>query len=241
MKNRSLEPELLDLERPTPDRLERFYRFLMFVNRFLGGTRAVRKSLENFSVDWRKDRSIWILDVATGAADIPRALVDWARKKGYHLHIAALDREADTLSFARRRLQNYPEIFLVRAAAESLPFRRQCVDYVISNLFFHHLDDQRAFASLCHFDHLAKRGIIINDLLRRRRLYGWTRFFSLFCEPSLRYDNLLSVRKAFTLPEVVSLVRQSGLGYLKIRTGFGHRFILSGERASAISRAPFSR
>ncbi len=232
LKKRSLEPELLDIERPTPDRLVRFYRFLTSVNRFLGGTKAVQKSFEEFCAEWPKDRPLWILDVATGSADIPRSLIHWARRKGFLLRIVALDREEDTLRLAHRFLQGYPEISLVRGTAQALPFQEKSFDYVTSNLFFHHLNDEEALQLLCRCDALSRRGVIINDLVRRRRLYWWTKVFSLFCEPLLRHDNLLSVRKAFTFSEVERLRDRAGLDYLRVGTRFGHRFILAGERGS---------
>lgn len=230
LRERSLEPELLDIERPAPKRLERFYRFLEFVNTFLGGTRAVKGALTQFSKRWSKGQTFWILDVASGSADIPRALVTWARKRGYFFKIVALDREEDTLVFARSRLKGYPEILLVRGTAQSLPFRERCFDYVISNLFLHHLNDEEALTVVNQFDRLTRRGVIVNDLLRRRRLYGWTVLFSLFCEPLLRHDNLLSVRKAFTFSEIETLAKRAGLRYLKINTAFGHRFLVYGEK-----------
>ena len=233
LTQRSLEPELLDIERPAPDRLERFYRFLEFVNAFLGGTRAVRRTLEQFSKRWTKDQTFWILDVASGSADVPRALVCWARRRGYALKIVALDREEDTLEFARRRLKKYPEILLVQGRVETLPFREECFDYVISNLFFHHLQEEEVLQAIGRFDRLARRGVVINDLLRKQRLYWWTGLLSLFCEPLLRHDNLLSVRKAFTLSEIEALRRQAGLRYLHLHTTFGHRFVLAGEKGSS--------
>ena len=230
LASRCPDPELMDLRRPPREQLEHFYRFLRFVNATLGGTRAIRRALEDFSIDWPKDRPLWILDVATGSADVPRALVAWARAKGFRLKVVGIDREADTLALARRHVQGYPEILLVQAAAQALPFFDGHFDYVISNLFFHHLKDGEAVSLLRQFDRLARRGIVVNDLVRRRRLYRWTHLLSLFCNPPLRYDNLLSVRKSFTLSEARSLIYQAGLRYLTVRAVFGHRFILAGAK-----------
>ena len=227
---RSLQPEIMDVERPPLERLEKIYRFLKFANQALGSTRALRSELGRFSTRWPHDRPVRILDVATGMADVPRGLADWARRKGKSLRIVGLDLEKDTLSLARRETADYPEIELVEGDARALPFADGAFDYVITNHFFHHLKDEEVVALLRRFDRIASRGIVVVDLLRRIRLYLWMHLFTRFSDPIVRHDGLLSVRKSFTLDEIRAVAHRAGLGYLKARAVFGHRFVLSGEK-----------
>jgi hypothetical protein len=104
------------------------------------------------------------------------------------------------------------------------------VDYVTATHFFHHLTDEEVVSILMEFDRVARRGIIVNDLLRSRRALAWIRLFTLFANPCVKADGPLSVRRSFTLAEIKALAARSGLHWLKVRVHFGHRFTLAGER-----------
>ena len=80
---------------------------------------------------------------------------------------------------------------------------------------------------------MAKRGIIVNDLLRRRRALFWIKLLTLWANRYVKFDGPQSVRKAFTIPEVQALAQRAGLGWLKVHQHFGHRFTLAGDRPSA--------
>jgi hypothetical protein len=214
MKTRSMALERLDVETPPPALLERSYRFLSFVNRRLGGVAATRKAFEEFEPGWRSARVIRVLDVASGSADIPRALETWNPK----LRFTCLDLRPDPGGRVG-----------VIGNALRLPFRDGAFDYVTTSLFMHHLDDEAAPAALKEFDRVARRGLVMNDLVRRTRLYLWTKVFTLFANEYVRNDGPLSVRKSFTVEELGRLA--APFPYLKTRVCFGHRVLLYGEKS----------
>ena len=213
MKTRSTELELLDVESPPPGEMARVAGYLAFVNRRLGGTRAVAWHLRNVR------EPATVLDVASGAADIP---LDLARRFP-NLKPVAFDLSGTMLSLAR----GLPR---VRGDVRRLPFRDRSVDYVVSTHFFHHLADDQIVLTLREFDRIARRGIIVNDLLRRRRALVWITLFTLFANRYVKTDGPLSVRRGFTVPEVEALAGRAGLEWLRVRVHFGHRFTLAGER-----------
>lgn len=213
MRTRCLDPEILDVKRPPRELVEGSYRFLGWINRWLGGVRATRIAFREFARGWRPDERIRVLDVASGTGDIPRELA----RRDPRLEVTCLDIEPDPLGTVR-----------VRGNAVRLPFRDGAFDYVITSLFLHHLPDDAARAALAEFDRVARRGMVMNDLLRRRRLYWWTKFFTMFGNEIVRNDGPLSVLKSFTVGELGELARP--LGYLKTRVCFGHRVILYGEK-----------
>jgi hypothetical protein len=104
------------------------------------------------------------------------------------------------------------------------------VDVVISTHLFHHLKDDEIVLALREFDRIARHGIVVNDLLRRRRAVFWIRFFTLWANRWTRFDGPLSVKRGFTVPEVDALARRAGLYWLWTKVHFGHRFTLAGER-----------
>ncbi|MBI2932785.1 MAG: methyltransferase domain-containing protein [Planctomycetes bacterium] len=216
MRTRSLEPEILDVDRPPREELERAHRFMRWANRWGGGLRATRLAFREFSRGWRPDERIRVLDVASGTGDIPCWLARWDPR----LEFVCLDREADPSGAVR-----------VRGDALRLPFRDGAFDYVTTSLFLHHLTDDAARAALGEFDRVARRGLIMNDLLRCRRLYWWTKAATLFGNGIARHDGPLSVRKSFTVPELRELAR--AWPTLKVRLRLGHRVVVYGEKARA--------
>lgn len=205
----------MDLERPPSDEIARLLRFLRFVNRWLGGRRAVLSCLGRLELPPRP----LILDVATGAADIPEAVAQrWPEAR-----VVAIDINPEVLACARA----VRGVHLVRADARRMPFRS--VDVVICSEFFHHLTHEQAVAMLSAFGRIARHGVVINDLLRWRRAYLWIRFFVLFSSSRLaKADGPLSVRRGFSLDEVARLREAAGGGTLKATVHFGHRFCLWG-------------
>lgn len=213
MRARSTEPELLDLETPPPGEQERIAGYLAFVNRWLGGTAAVAHHLRDVQ------GPATVLDVAAGAADIPR---DLARRYP-HLTCIAFD-----LSEWMLRLGN--GVPRIRGDVRWFPFRDRSVDYVIATHFFHHLTDDQIVSVLREFDRVARRGIIVNDLSRNRRALFWIKLFTLGANRYVKYDGPQSVRKAFTAAELEALARRAGLDWLRVRRHFAHRLTLAGER-----------
>ena len=213
LTGRSEELELLDVETPPRRELARVAGYLAFVNRWLGGTDAVARCLRGMS------GIVSVLDVGAGAADIPLDLV----RRFPAVRPVAVDLSPGMLSLA----EGLPR---VRGDARRLPFRDQSVDVVISTHLFHHLKDDEVVLALREFDRVARRGIVVNDLLRRRRAVLWIRLLSLFANRYVRFDGPLSVKRGFTVPEIDALARRAGLYWLWTKERFGHRFTLSGAR-----------
>jgi hypothetical protein len=213
MKARSLEPELLDHEIPPAPERARVAGYLAFVNRWLGGTGAIEHHLGKVK------EPVTVLDVGAGAADIPRSLA----ARFPHLRCIAFDLSDWMLALAT----GVPR---VRGDIRWFPFRDRSVDYVISTHLFHHLTDEQVVAVLREFDRVARRGIVVNDLLRNRRALFWIKLLTLWANRYVKYDGPQSVRRAFTIPELEMLARRAGLGWLKGRRHFAHRLTLAGER-----------
>src|SRR5438309_11269768 len=106
------EPELMDRPQPVSAELERDLNNLRQLNRWFGSHRLVL----HFVRRWIKPGDhIRIVDLATGSGDIPRLIVDLARKIGAKVEIDALDQQAATLEIAAKLSINYPEISCIEA------------------------------------------------------------------------------------------------------------------------------
>jgi ubiquinone/menaquinone biosynthesis C-methylase UbiE len=146
------------------------------------------------------------------------------------VRVTALDISLRALDCARRRGSAADQLRYVCADVHLAPCRDGAFDYVTCALFFHHLTDDEVVRTLRSFDRLATRGVVVNDLMRRWRLYAWSWLFTRPFNAVLRNDGPLSVRRAFRAEELRALARQSGMAWLTLRTHFGHRMTLAGER-----------
>jgi ubiquinone/menaquinone biosynthesis C-methylase UbiE len=240
MTSRTYEREILDDHEPEQPVVDKIYRFLSFVNRCLGGSRATIARFKVFSRGWPPGSRIRVLDVASGAADVPRALVAWGRGHGFDIGVTALDISPRALSYARRAGPSDGLSFVCGDVTRPC-FQDRAFDYVTCALFFHHLTDEQVVTTLRTFDRLARRGIVVNDLVRSRRAWLWTRLFTAPFHPILRFDGPLSVRRAFRPRELRARAAEASVHWLTIRRHFGHRMTLAGERLSSPQRGSASR
>jgi len=230
MPRRSLQREIMDDETPPQEVVDKVYRFLAGINRWLGGTRATLQRFEEFSRAWKPGQRIEVLDVACGGADIARALIRWGRSRGFDLRVTALDISLPALDCAARASAGVDGPRFLCADVHRPASRGRAFDYVTCALFFHHLGDEEVVRTLRSFEQLARRGIVVNDAIRRWRHYAWTWIFTRPFHPILRHDGLLSIKRSFRPEELAELARRAGLGWLSVRCHFGHRMTLAGER-----------
>src|SRR5438067_140757 len=101
--NRSFDPtvlEMMDRPQPVSPELERDLERIRQLNRWFGSYRVIL----DFIRRWIKPGAgIRIVDLATGSGDIPRLIVDYARKIGAHVDIDASLSAARAFSFSEMR------------------------------------------------------------------------------------------------------------------------------------------
>ena len=238
MSRRSLKHEYMDDHTPSQEVFDEVYWFLGAIGHWLGGTRATVRRFEELSRGWTVGERITVLDVASGGGDLARALILWGRARGFDVRVTAIDISPRAIECARRRGPADSWLRLVCADVHLAPFGDGAFDYVTCALFFHHLTDDDVVRTLRAFDRLATRGIVVNDLIRRWRLYAWSWLFTRPFNAVLRNDGPLSVRRAFRSNELSALALQSGMPWLSLRTHFGHRMTLAGERPSPRDAIP---
>lgn len=224
-------PERMDIETLSLHDTEKILTALERINRWLGGVHATLSPLKEFSKRWKPGETIRIVDWGTGGADIPRALVQWARKNGFVFEIVGIDNNPEVIEVAKKLCKDYPEIRFVRAHLFAYP-ENETFDYAISSLCLHHLTEPVITELFKKSDRMAQRGIIMNDLIRSRRAWAWIWALTRLghSHPIVQYDAPLSVRRAFGRGELESLARKAGVSYLSEKRHFGYRVTLSGEK-----------
>ena len=208
-------------------------RDLARVNRRLGGTKLSAAAIDSLA----PGRSpISILDVGTGAADIPLALIDRGRAHGRLVTVTALDSRPEVVAaaaIAQPRVGTTGELALQVGDGRALPFDDEAFDVVHSSLVVHHLDASAARGLLAEMARVARRGVVLNDLVRSRRswLGAWLLSHLATSNPFTRVDAPMSVRRAYTVAELTALLASAGLRVERRFDGFaGHRVALAARR-----------
>jgi len=223
--------EIMDADGYPPEKMRRALLFLRLTNRRFGGDAVVLGHLERFSQRWPLNFSPTVLDVGTGLADIPTALVRWARARGMSIRVTALDRNPAVLDSARREAAAFPEIDVREGDFFDLARSGETFDYVTASLFLHHIRPGQEVEVLRGFDRLARRGVIISDLSRGPLAYAGVWLLSrLVGDEVVRHDGPMSVRRAFRPEELNRLARDAGLDYLHSRRHPWFRLSLAGEK-----------
>jgi ubiquinone/menaquinone biosynthesis C-methylase UbiE len=215
-----------------PAELRRSLSYLRRINTFLGYHRSTVAHLARFSRAWPRDRPIQVLDVATGSGDLPRAISRWSQRRRLDVRVTGIDLHVATLleAAAQTPAAAFPQVRFLRCDALRLPFADGSFDYAVTSLFLHHLDDATAVAALREMSRVARRGVVVSDLLRHRRAYAWITLFTLLSKPMVKHDGRLSVKQAFTKAEVMRLRERAAIEFTRYHRHFGHRFSLAGER-----------
>jgi 2-polyprenyl-3-methyl-5-hydroxy-6-metoxy-1,4-benzoquinol methylase len=203
--------------------------FLALTNRRFGGNGVVLRRLDAWCARRPPTGPLTLLDVGTGGADIPVAVAAWARRRGIPVKITAVDLMPGIAAVAEENARRFPEIEVVCGDAFSLsggPW-----DVVTASLFLHHVPPAENATALKKLDGLARRGLIVSDLLRSAgSLAAVWALSRLAGNAVVRHDGPLSVRRAFTTEELSALAAAAGLPYLAARREPWFRVSLSGEK-----------
>jgi 2-polyprenyl-3-methyl-5-hydroxy-6-metoxy-1,4-benzoquinol methylase len=211
MNARRFDPDIrerMDVEQPVSAELEKDLENLATLNRFFGSHRLVLNFLRQRLQPGRRWR---ILDLATGAGDIPRVIARWAAQHNLDVTIDAIDQQASTLEIARRWSTDFPNIAYHVGDIRTFGADRQW-DIVLCSLALHHFSEADAIAVLSHAASRASRHVLVADL---RRSAAGTAGVDLLTavwmrEPMTQEDARMSVRRAFSFDEFAVLARSAG-------------------------------
>jgi len=233
--------ELLD--GPLDDRatLRGNLRDLRRLNRFLGGSAISVAAVVEIAGD--PARAVSLLDVGTGAADIPLALARHLRRRGHEVGVLGIDSRREILEEARAldRSLEAEGIGLDVVDGRALPYPDGSFDIVHSSLLLHHLEPSDAVAFLREARRVARRGVVVNDLVRGRRHWVLSRaLFALTTRNRFtRHDGPLSVRRAYSRMELRALLAAAALRPVhEAAAVLGHRVAIA---AVAIDDPPATR
>jgi 2-polyprenyl-3-methyl-5-hydroxy-6-metoxy-1,4-benzoquinol methylase len=231
LRERHVQPEIMDDPDMAGERHTLALCGLERINAWSGSARILWPELARLARE--RGGTIRVLDVATGAGDVPIRLWLKARRAGLRLELDGIDRSPSALEFARRRaLERNAEVRFLEGNAlqNSLPGG---YDVVVSSLFLHHLQNEAAEELLRRMAASASRLVLVNDLKRSARglllAYFGTRLLSR--STVVHVDGVRSVRAGFTPAEVLTLAKQAGLDGATVSGRWPCRYLLTWRRS----------
>jgi ubiquinone/menaquinone biosynthesis C-methylase UbiE len=236
MERRTDAVELLDGPLDDPAALAGNLRDLGRINRRLGGVSLSAGAIEALAA--HRDE-LTLLDVGTGGADIPLALIERARARGRRLRVVGVDSRPEILSAAvrgRPEIATTDGLELHVGDGRKLGYLDRSFDLAHASLVLHHLDPEDAIAMLREMRRVARLGVVVNDLERGRLgwIGAWLIGHLLTGNPLTRHDAPLSVRRAYRATEMATMLRAAGLIPVRtIRAAFGQRYAIAALVGSA--------
>lgn len=200
------------------------------INRYLGGLHALTHHL--YPRMAALPGTITLADLGTGSAHMARAITQWAHKQHLKLNVLAVDWASRNLSIAQESVAQTPEITLLQADANRLPFPAESVDFVVSTLFLHHFPPEQIIKLLRTAHNCARRSVIMSDLTRDWfSVAGFKLIQPVFARHYLtRKDGALSIRRAYTPAELLELAHAAGLNHAQVHTHWPGRMTLVADK-----------
>src|SRR5262245_57927787 len=177
-------------------------------------------------------RPVRVLDVATGAGDVPVRLWRWAKRDRIPLEVAGCDVSRTAIEHARRYAADHgANVSFLQRDVLNEPLL-DGFDVITCSLFLHHLTEEQSLTLLRRMREAASSLTLVNDL--DRCLAGWLAAYLgsriLTRSPVVHADALMSVEGAFTPGEAHQLARRAGWDGARLQRKFPFRYLLSWRR-----------
>ena len=225
-------PEIMD----DPSLDERLHREALY------GLMRINSLSDSYQVLWKRilacaekypGKKLRMLDVATGIGDHPIRIARLAEKAGLNIEVSGCDISERSIEFASeyaKRSNADVEFFKLDVINDNLP---EGYDIVTSSLFFHHLDESEIVLLLKKMSFAAGKLVLINDITRSRvnLFLVWLATRLLTNSPVVRFDGPVSVKAAFTIPEMKAIAEKAGLAHFNISKQKPCRFLLEWNKA----------
>jgi len=211
------------------------------VNRLMGGSDISWRAVAPLLAPLGAASPVRLLDVGTGAADIPVALARRAAAAGLDLRIVATDVRPEIVALAEERVlrAGVKGVEIGASPHDHLDAGDGSFEIVHSSMVLHHLEPAAAVAMLREMRRVASRAVIVNDLTRGDHWWLGARLLASLTTTNeyTRHDGPLSVCRAYKPNEVRQLAQRAGLeeeGIYWARPAYRYAFVFTAgsERAA---------
>lgn len=197
--------ELLDNPAIDPALAKRALKDVARSNVWFGGASAVLAELAPVLAAARgKPTALTLLDVGTGAGDIPECARGAADRAGVRLDTMGLEVAPALAAASRPRSGD-----AIAGSALALPFADHSVDIVTCSQVLHHFEAAEGARLLAEMNRVARVRVIVSDLRRTWVAAGgfWIASIALGFHPVTRHDGVVSVLRGFRAAELAAAIR----------------------------------
>jgi 2-polyprenyl-3-methyl-5-hydroxy-6-metoxy-1,4-benzoquinol methylase len=226
---RCIQPEVID----SPDALDpaqtvQMLAELRMINRVLGMTRGSVRFLRRLLLEIAAGEGkglLSLLDLGTGAGDLPQALLASLRGT-LALNVTVLDFNFRVCQTARDWIGEQKRLSILQGDMLSLPLKPQSCDVVVCSTVLHHFPEEQIAGILRAAAETARQAVVVFDLQRHPVAYLGIRLLTslLARSPAIRADGPRSVLKGFRREELKHLVQAAGLPPPAIRWHWPFRY-----------------
>jgi ubiquinone/menaquinone biosynthesis C-methylase UbiE len=211
-------PEMIDAPDADPELLRGELRNLRRVNARIGSLTLVRDAVLSLAAGLPPGRPIEVIDLATGSADHPVALVEAFRTVGREIAVTAVDRHPLMLEEARAVAGHLPQIRLEQGNILALPHPDRRFDIAICSFAMHHFSRADGVTILREMDRLSRVGFVVHDLSRSypAAAAAWIYTHLMTTNIMTRRDGYRSVMNALTAAEVRDMAAEAGVAGITV-------------------------
>ena len=176
-------------------------------NRWFGGASAVMAELAPVLATARgQGGRLTLLDVGTGAGDIPELARRTADRAGVRLHTMGLEVTRVLAAASRPRSGD-----AIVGDALALPFADRSVDIVACSQVLHHFEHADGARLLAEMNRVARVRVVVADLRRAWAAAAgfWIASWALRFHPVSRHDGVVSVLRGFRAGELAAAVLEA--------------------------------
>jgi SAM-dependent methyltransferase len=217
--------ELLDDPATDPVLAARALADVARSNIWFGGASAVIAELTPlFTSERARTAPLTLLDVGTGAGDIPEHARRAARRSGANLETMGLELTPALAAASRPRSGD-----AIAGSALALPFANRSVDVVTCSQVLHHFEAADGARLLAEMQRVARMRVIVADIRRAwaAAVGFWMASYALGFHPVTRHDGVVSVLRGFRAHELGAAVLNATGRMPEVRNRRGFRVTAS--------------
>lgn len=223
-KYRSDTPEIMDDFSMEGEILRDALDKIASINRLLGGNKVTLDGVQKLIKTKPKGYVFHITDIGCGNGDMLRALADYGLANDLNFMLKGIDANDFTIAHARNLSNTYQNISY--DCIDIFDNKNEACDIMLCTLTLHHFKDKEILIFLSNYLHLAKVGIVINDLNRNAIAYY---LFKALCfifrlNDMSREDGLISILRGFKKADLLAYSKALQLTSFSIKWKWAFRY-----------------
>lgn len=229
---RSQQPELMDTQDVSYEEFYNCLRDLEWINRWTLAYRPTLDWLANHAMQAHSNQPLSLLDVGCGGGDMLRQIRRWADKRQIAIRLTGIDLNPYSRKTAMTLTPESMDISYIEGNLFDYQ-PDQPIDFIISSLFTHHLNDAQLQEFIDWMQRTARIGWFVNDLHRHWLPWLFIKYavWLLQLNRLVQHDAPVSVARAFVKDDWQQLLAPyPASSQVQIKWYFPFRYGIGGVR-----------